>query len=220
MKGHIVFDLDGTLVDSLPGIAEGVRRALAAMHRPAPLPRQVRGMIGQGAKNLCAQALGYAAESAAPPDELEEMYRLFCEFYPHCWQGDYTQPYAGMQRLLARLAQGGARLAVLSNKPHEVTLPMVQQVFPGAPFDPILGYTGQFPRKPAPDALLAIAGQWGVLPKELTMVGDSLYDARTASNAGCGLVLVDWGYACVADLAASGAPLAHSVAELGDFLLG
>lgn len=219
MKKHIVFDLDGTLVESLPGIAEGVRRALVSMNRPAPEPQQVRGMIGQGAKNLCALALGYPDENAVPADMLGQMYRLFCEAYPHCWQGERTQPYEGMPQLLSRLAQGGARMAVLSNKPHEVTLPMVQQIFSAVPFDPILGFTGQYPRKPAPDALLAIASQWGVPPSELTLVGDSLYDARTAANAGCRLVLVDWGYACPAELAATGAPLAHSIAELQSLLL-
>lgn len=221
MMRCVVFDLDGTLVDSLPGIAEGVNRALAAMQREA-LPQQaVRGMIGQGARNLCAQALGYEDVASAPPGELEEMYRLFCREYPLCWQGAGTLPYAGVPELLAELAAAGARLAVLSNKPHEVTLPMVQELFGEVGFDPIMGFTGRFPRKPAPDALLSIAEQWGVAPTELTLVGDSLYDARTAQAAGSGLVLVSWGYAaCAADLEAQGAPVARSVAELGRFLLG
>lgn len=220
MKRLFVFDLDGTLVDSLPGIAEGVSRALAAMQRPVLGCEQVRGMIGQGARNLCAQALGYAEPELAPPDVLEEMYRLFCREYPLCWQGEGTVPYAGIPDLLARLAGDGARLAVLSNKPHEVTLPMVQQLFAGVPFEPIMGYTGRYPRKPAPDALLAIAQQWGATPAELTLVGDSLYDARTARAAGCGLALVSWGYACTAELAAVGAPLAHTVGELELILRG
>ena len=220
MKPYIVFDLDGTLVDSLPGIAEGVDRALAAMQRPVLGAQRVRGMIGQGARNLCAQALGYAEPELAPPEELEEMYRGFCREYPLCWQGEGTAPYAGIPELLTRLAGEGARLAVLSNKPHEVTLPMVQHLFPSIPFEPILGYTGRFPRKPAPDALLSIAQQWGVSPAELTLVGDSPYDARTATAAESGLVLVSWGYACVEDLRAYPAPLAHSIARLESLLLG
>lgn len=218
MKRYLVFDLDGTLVDSLPGIAEGVRRAMEAMQLVAPEPEAVRGMIGQGARNLCAQALGYESTEAAPAELLESMYCGFCEAYPHCWQGNYTLPYPGIPELLMRLKDAGARLAVLSNKPHEVTLPMVQQLFPGIGFDPIMGYTGRFPRKPAPDALLHIATEWGASPAELTLVGDSLYDARTAQAAGSQLQLVDWGYARVEDLQAHGAPLAHSVAELGRML--
>lgn len=218
MKRHIVFDLDGTLVESLPGIAAGVDRALAAMQRPALGPQRVRGMIGQGARQLCAQALGYDAVESAPADELEEMYRLFCREYPLCWQGAGTAPYVGIPELLQRLVGAGARLAVLSNKPHEVTLPMVQQIFDKIAFDTIMGYTGRYPRKPAPDALLAIAEQWGIAPAELILVGDSPYDARTALAAGSGLVLVSWGYACTADLQSIPAPLVHTVTELQKLL--
>lgn len=216
----IVFDLDGTLVESLPGIAEGVARAMAALGLPAPEPERVRGMIGFGAKHLCAQALGYENTSAAPPELLEAMYDNFCREYPHCWQGDYTLPYPGAPELLERLQSAGARLAVLSNKPHAVTHPMVRALFPRVGFDPILGYTGSFPRKPAPDALLHIAEQWQQPVSALTLVGDSCYDAQTARNAGAHLLLVDWGYAQHADLQATGAPIAHSMAELAARLLG
>lgn len=218
MIRHIVFDLDGTLVDSLPGIAQGVNRALHAMQRRELSQQLVRGMIGQGARNLCAQALGYKDVEYAPPDELEQMYRLFCREYPLCWQAQGTRPYLGVSDMLRRLAAVGVRLAVLSNKPHEVTLPMVQELFADIPFDPIMGYTGRYPRKPAPDALLAIAQQWGVAPQQLTLVGDSLYDAHTARAAGAGLVLVAWGYARTADLQTADAPLAHTVAQLSELL--
>lgn len=217
---YIVFDLDGTLVDSLPGIAEGVSRALVQLGRSAPAVEQVRGMIGQGAKNLCAQALGYAEVEDAPPELLEEMYRHFCREYPLCWQGEGTRPYEGINELLARLAETGVRMGVLSNKPHEVTLPMVQELFGDIPFEPIWGYTGLYPRKPAPDALLAIAQQWGAAPAELTLVGDSLYDARTARAAGCRFVPVAWGYAGVEELCAAGAPPVQHMAELAEALLG
>lgn len=211
---HIVFDLDGTLVDSLPGIAEGVRQSLLAMQRPAPTPQQVRGMIGRGARDLCAQALGYDSVQHTPPDLLDTLYTHFCRIYPHCWQGELTRPYPSIPALLQQLCSAGSRLAVLSNKPHAVTLPMVQALFPTIPFSPIMGHTGQFPRKPAPDALLHIADSWQVAPADITLVGDSLYDARTAQAAGCRLVLVGWGYAQLPALLDTGAPLAHSVPEL------
>ena len=220
MTRCIVFDLDGTLVDSLPGIAEGVARALAALQRPIPPPKAVRDMIGQGARQLCAQALGYAEVEDAPPELLSQMYELFCREYPNCWQGDYTRPYVGIPELLAELHAAGARLAVLSNKPHEVTLPMVRALFPEPLIEPVWGYTGRFPRKPAPDALLHIAEGWQTPPEELVLVGDSPFDAQTARNAGSSLVLVDWGYANQVDLGALGAPLARSVAELRELLLG
>lgn len=219
-RRYIVFDLDGTLVDSLPGIAEGIARALAALQQPHRTPEEVRGMIGQGAKLLCAQALGYESVEAAPPELLSAMYERFCCEYPHCWQGEYTRPYPGIPELLRRLRAEGARLAVLSNKPHAVTLPMVQALFPEVGFDPLLGYTGEFPRKPAPDALLHIAERWQAAPEALTLVGDSRFDAQTARAAGCDLLLVDWGYSQPEDLQAANAPRAHNVAALANLLLG
>lgn len=219
MKRYIVFDLDGTLVDSLPGIAEGVNRSLRALGLPTHSQEAVRGMIGSGAANLCAKALGYRDAESAPPDELEAMHARFRQEYPRCWQGDYTRPYPWISHMLTLLSAEGAHMAVLSNKPHDVTVPMVRAIFPHIRFEPILGYTGQYPRKPAPDALLHIAHEWNASPSELTLVGDSLYDARTASNAGCGLALVAWGYACTADLVAWPAPVFGSVDELKRYLI-
>ena len=196
----IVFDLDGTLVDSLPGIAEGVNRALKSLGK-APHPQeQVRGMIGRGAANLCAAAIGYADVSLAPAEELEAIHRAFRREYPLCWQGDFTRPYPGIPEMLEHLCAAGCRLAVLSNKPHDITVPMVRAIFPQIPFDFVLGNSPAFPRKPAPDALLHLASQWGTAPAEMVMVGDSLYDAQTADNAGCPCALFDWGYGHRGDL--------------------
>ncbi len=219
MSAFFVFDLDGTLVESLPGIAEGLNRALVSVGR-SPHPQQaVRGMIGRGAANLCAAALGYADAALAPADELEALHAAFRREYPQCWQGQGTVPYAGVAEMLARLVAAGARVAVLSNKPHEVTEVMVRTLFPDVPFEPVLGHTGAFPRKPAPDALLHIAQLWGVEPEALTLVGDSLYDARTAANAGAGCVLVTWGYAAPAGLRAWGCPCVDAVEPLARHLL-
>ncbi len=220
MKAYVVFDLDGTLVESLPGIAEGLNRALKAVGR-APHPQEaVRRMIGRGAKNLCAAALGYADASLAPAEELEALYAAFSREYPQCWQGQGTIPYAGIPEMLVRLTEGGAKVAILSNKPHAVTEVMVRTLFPSIPFNPLLGHTGAFPRKPAPDALLHIACEWGVEPAELTLVGDSLYDARTAMNAGAGCVLVTWGYADAQELMTwEQTPAFESVEALERYLL-
>ncbi len=219
MQAGLVFDLDGTLVESLPGIAEGLNRALASLGL-APHPESaVRGMIGRGARNLCAAALGYADASLAPVAELDALHAAFSREYPQCWQGQGTTPYAGIAPMLTRLAGVGLRLAVLSNKPHGVTEVMVRALFPSIPFEPVLGHTGAFPRKPAPEALLHIARSWGVEPAGLTLVGDSLYDARTAANAGAGCALVTWGYADPQELKAWGCPAFDSVAELSAHLL-
>lgn len=196
----IVFDLDGTLVDSLPGIAEGVNRALRSLGKDPHSQEAVRGMIGRGAANLCAAAIGYADVSLAPAEELAAMHSAFLREYPLCWQGNFTRPYPGIPEMLEHLAAAGCRLAVLSNKPHDITVPMVQALFPRLAFDAVMGNSPAFPRKPAPDALLYLAEQWEVQPAEMMMVGDSLYDAQTADNAGCSCALFDWGYAHRGDL--------------------
>lgn len=219
MRRYIVFDLDGTLANTLPGIAAGVNRALACLHRAALSETAVRGMIGRGARNLCAQAIGYPDADSAPADLLDEVHELFRREYPHCWRGRASQPYPGMADLLRELADNQAHLAVLSNKPHDVTLPMVQELFPGVPWNPVMGFSGAFPRKPAPDSLLHIAARWKVSAQDVTLVGDSLYDANTAQNAGCKLVLVSWGYAVIEPLEATGQPLVHSVRDLRELLL-
>ncbi len=220
MKPFVVFDLDGTLVESLPGIAEGLNRALASVGRAPHPPAAVRAMIGRGAEHLCACGLGYGGVAEAPAEELAALHAAFRREYPHCWQGAGTQPCAGMAEMLEHQVAAGARVAVLTNKPHEVTEPLVRALFPQVPFDPILGQTQRFPRKPAPDALCAMAAQWGVAPAELTLVGDSLIDARTAANAGAGCALVSWGYACVEELRAQPFPLFSSAAALEGYLLG
>lgn len=213
-----VFDLDGTLVDSLPGIAEGLNRALRSLGLAEHSCEAVRGMIGRGAANLCAAAIGYADAAEAPAELLEAVHGAFRREYPLCWQGG-TRPFPGIPELLGDLAAAGHRLAVLSNKPHEVTLPLVRALFPDVPFDPIAGQRAGVPRKPDPTALLGIVRGWGLAPQEVTLIGDSPFDALTARNAGCRLVLMRWGYARPEELSSWGAPLCADAAELRALLL-
>lgn len=210
---HIVFDLDGTLVDSLPGIAEGLNRALTSLGRPTRSPREIRGMVGRGARMLCAEALG----GAASEDDVAALLRAFGGHYPHTWKAG-TVPYPDITGMLERLVARGDRLAVLSNKPHEVTVPLVAHVFAHIPFDFVFGYSDRFPRKPDPASLLHIASSWRVEPAEVAMVGDSVHDARTARAAGARLGLVSWGYSGDAGLPVDENPVFDTVDALETWL--
>ncbi len=198
---HIVFDLDGTIVESLPGIAQGLNAALAELGKPLITLAQLRLFIGEGARKLCAQALGYAHEDDAPAAEVETLLDVFRREYRESWKADGTRSFPGIPSMLMKLSASGAHMAVLSNKPHDATTAIVETLFRGMPLSPVLGYQdGTFPRKPDPAALHYIADQWGVPTSELILVGDSTHDAKCAENAGCHLALVPWGYARLADL--------------------
>ncbi len=220
MYKGFVFDLDGTLVDSLPGITEGLNRALVSLDYPTYPAEIVATMVGKGARELCRSALKACCMGDEVPaeDEVMRLYEAFGREYPFTWQ-DGTTPFEGILPMLEELADGGARLAVLSNKPHVVTRPLVIDKIPGVTLEPILGFSEEFPRKPDPSSLHHIIASWGMAPEEVCMVGDSAHDGNTAVNAGTGLVLVAWGYSTREALEAFDVPVCESVAELRTTLL-
>ncbi len=215
----IVFDLDGTLVHSMPGIAVALNRALACMGQPQLSLQRVTDIIGCGVRNLCLRALGYEEEESAPAEAVDELVAHFVREYTACWRSAAPQPYPGMPELIRDLSISGAHLAVLSNKQHEITSEMVRTLFGEHTFEPIIGHDGTFPRKPAPDALLHIANQWNMPAQELILVGDSLIDAATAQAAGSQLILVNWGYSQGKDLTSIAPHLPVSLPHLRSLLL-
>lgn len=220
MYKGFVFDLDGTLVDSLPGLTQGLNRALVSLGLPVYSEEIVSTMVGKGARELCRSALKSCRgmEDAVPDEEVMRLYEAFGREYPHTWQGG-TVPFEGIVSMLRELADGGARLAVLSNKPHAVTRPLVLDKLPGIPLEPILGFSTEFPRKPDPSSLLHIIESWDMEPSDVCMVGDSAHDGNTAVNAGTGLVLVGWGYSLREALHVFQVPVCESVPELHEILV-
>lgn len=192
---YLVFDLDGTLVESLPGIAAGLNLALASLGKPTHSEHAIRGMIGKGASELCAQALGAKEASELEPAQVQELLKAFSREYANTLSDDGTIAFDGITTMLRELEGRGHKLAILSNKPQEPTAKIAKALFKGIGISPVLGFLkGRFPRKPDPAALHHIAQQWGVATSELTLIGDSIHDAHTAHNAGCKLILVSWGY--------------------------
>lgn len=213
MKQGLVFDLDGTLVDSLPGIACGLNGALESLGMPTHTEEAIRMMVGSGARELCKSALAPGCRGDVPDQSIADLLAAFMRIYPDTWQ-DGTHIYPGINDLLGDLNREGRPLAVLSNKPHAVTAPLVRALFPDIRFDSVMGYSDRFPRKPDPAALLSIAGQWKLPARDVTMIGDSIHDAGAAQAAGSGLLLVGWGYGNRTALEGCHAPVCDTVDEL------
>jgi phosphoglycolate phosphatase len=185
----LIFDLDGTLVESLPGIAASLNRALAALGREAHQHPAVRGFIGDGAKMLVRRALG-----ADATEELEAAaLAVFAADYGKGWP-EGTHVYPGMRELLAWLQKQGIPLAVLSNKPHGFTMEIVSRLFPAGTFGVVLGQQGDLPHKPDPRGALEIAATLGLAPADCVIIGDSTMDLETAARAGMKSIAVTWGY--------------------------
>lgn len=213
MQKALVFDLDGTLVESLPGIAASLNRALSLHGLPGHGEAAVRGFIGDGVRMLVTRALA-PGEAAL---HLESVLRGFVADYAASWQHG-TFPYPGIPALLADLAARGVPLAVLSNKPHAFTVEIVAKLFPEIPFAHVLGNRDGLPHKPEPTGALEIAAALGIAPENCVLIGDSTMDLDTARNAGMKSIAVTWGYHDRDRLSAADR-IAEDVAELAGLLV-
>jgi phosphoglycolate phosphatase len=185
----IIFDLDGTLLDTLEDIAGAVDHALSEFGLPNhPLDRY-RDFIGNGFATLIQRALpmGIAKEVEA---QVQEVAR---QQYSQGWK-NRTRLYPGVGDLLNTLKSRPICLGILSNKPHHFTLETVSHFLGDGSFDPIYGEREGVPRKPAPLVPLAIAAQWQLSPQEIFLVGDSEVDMMTAAAAGMRGIGVTWGF--------------------------
>ena len=183
-----IFDLDGTLVDSLPGIALALNHALTDAGLPTFNETEVCGFIGDGMAALVKRALG--EQNAALR---EEVMTGFQKHYQQDWK-EGTTCYPGMMDLLGKLQTEELPLAVLSNKPHPFTLEIVEALFPPHLFSPIQGHREGLPKKPDPTTALKIVRDWGLEPQEVAYVGDSTVDLATAEAGGLVPLIFSWGY--------------------------
>jgi phosphoglycolate phosphatase len=207
----LIFDLDGTLVDSLKGLAASLNHALENAGLPVHSLEAVRGFIGNGARILITRAAPKDADEAL----LDRLENGFKADYDLNWPSG-TFPYEGITELLESLQAKGIPLAVLSNKPHPFTSTIVARVFPGIDFKVVLGQLPGIPHKPDPSGALEIANLFGLLPGECTVIGDSTMDLETARNAGMAAIAVTWGFHDRERLIEAGA---ERIAENPDALL-
>jgi phosphoglycolate phosphatase len=189
VKDGLIFDLDGTLVDSLQGISASLNRALAASCLPTHEAAAVRGFIGNGARILIQRATPVDASA----DLLDTVEQAFKTDYDSTWPVG-TVAYPNITDLLEILQSRDYPLAVLSNKPHPFTATMVSQMFPTIRFSSVLGQRPGIPHKPDPTGALEIAGALQRLPENCAVIGDSTMDIETARNAGMRAIAVTWGF--------------------------
>lgn len=209
----VIFDLDGTLLDTLGDLADAVNQALQAEQLPA-LPRsRYRWLVGSGIRRLCrlaaAEATGgplddLAAVTAVPEERVDRLLHHFTEFYQQNWH-QRTKPYPGVQALLDTLSSQKIPIAVLSNKRDDFVQTIAAHFFQPNPFSMIAGQTSFWPAKPDPTSTLAICRQLDVLPAETALVGDSDLDMMTAVASGCLAVGAAWGFRGPDELRRSGA---------------
>ncbi len=184
----LVFDLDGTLIDSRRDITTAINRMRADLGLPPLALEQVITLVGEGARLLVERVLG----PGFPPDEIDRaLERYLGVYWDVCLEA--TRPYPGVDVMLADLA---ARypLALLSNKGEALSRRILDGLGLTAHFREILGGDSLPTRKPDPAGLHLLAGRLGVPVEHLLLVGDTWVDAETARNAGCAFALVEWGF--------------------------
>ena len=209
----VLFDLDGTLLDTLEDLAAAVNHALALRGLPCHSLDAVRTMVGHGIRNLVRQALPEALR--ADEAYVDACLADFRNYYT-AHIDVHTVPYPGMPELLAGLDGAGVKLAVVSNKFQEGTEYLIHKFFPAVRFSSLLGNRPGFPLKPDPAIVQEVLRQAGVPADRAVLVGDSPTDMTTAVNGGIDRIAVTWGYRPAASLAA---PLVvHSVSELQEAL--
>ena len=186
----VIFDLDGTLLDTIDDLKEAVNHAMSLRGFPTFTRDQVMAMVGHGARNLMRKALPVGHKE---DDMVDAAYNDFRAYYiTHI--DVHTKPFPGIQDLLTQLHQEGVMLAVASNKFQEGTEHLIKEFFPGIPFVAVLGNRPGFPYKPSPEIVEEVLNKADVKKEEAVMVGDSETDMETAANGGIKSIVVSWGY--------------------------
>jgi len=197
----VLFDLDGTLLDTLEDIADAANRVLARNHYPTHPVVAYRYFVGEGARTLVRRVL---PEKARSDDAIDRLYEEFRGEYTRNWNVK-TRPYDGVPEMLDGLVESGLKIAVLSNKPDDFTRMCVAELLTAWTFDAVLGHHDGIPPKPDPTGARQIAVELGVKPARILYAGDSSIDMATAVAAGMFPVGVLWGFRPREELEASGA---------------
>lgn len=193
-----LFDLDGTLVDSLEDLTDAVNHMLAGFGRQPLEPDQVRKLVGKGARNLVQRAL-----ATASPVEIEQGLAAFTGFNAlHI--ADKSRLYPGARELLQQLADNGIRMAVISNKQETLSRLILKTLEVDTFFDIIAGGDTYPEMKPSPLPLMRVIAELGCSPAEAAMAGDSINDIQAGNLAGITTIGCSWGYGGSEELGGAG----------------
>lgn len=195
----IIFDLDGTLIDSLPDITTALNRALEEIGLCAVTTRDVRKWIGDGIHVLCSRAIEHVRGDASVErlaGRLQTLYESDCVVETRC--------YPNVLKMLDLLKERSVPCAMLTNKPHVVAMRIIDALDLRRRLVAARGYVGESDKKPSPKQALALADALNIEPSNVMIVGDSIVDIATARNAGMIACAVSWGYQEKSELVSNG----------------
>ncbi len=201
MYNTAIFDLDGTLLNTLNDLYTGVNYALKLNGFPERTIDEVKSFIGNGAKMLIYKSIGQVTTD----EVFDKVYNDYCEYYS-LHKNDTTNPYNGVIDMLSALKAKNIKLAILTNKPDLPAKELALEVFPNI-FDQVKGQTNDMDKKPAPDGIFYILDMLDSKLDESIFVGDSEVDIHTGKNAGIYTIGVSWGFRTTDELKKAGADI-------------
>ncbi len=205
-----IFDLDGTLLNSLPDIANAVNDALLKFGLPVHQADKYRFFVGNGIKVLAERVLPETFDKNQFPQFLAEVERLYA-----LKQMEFTRPYPGVLQMLKTLNHHSIPVAIFSNKPDSFTQVVVKHFFPDIDFVEVAGAQENLPKKPDPTIVNQMIKKVNIPKEQVAFIGDMATDMRTAKNAGVYAIGVSWGFREVEELISTGADhIVHKPMEI------
>ena len=209
----VLFDLDGTLLDTLDDLSEAVNYAMQLRDFPLHTRAEYMKMVGNGVRNLVKRAL---PDNCKEDDAMVDAALADFKAYYTAHIDVHTRPFQGIQELVNQLHQKGILMAIASNKFQEGTDFLISKFFSEIPFVAVLGNRPGFPLKPDPEIVEEVLRKAGIQKEEAVMVGDSPTDMKTAENGGIRGIAVSWGYRPMKGI--PGLTVVDSAKELMDIL--
>ena len=189
----VMIDLDGTLADTIPDLAAAANMMLAELGRPVLDVELIRTFVGKGIPRLVERALAGGLEAAAPPGLPERALPVYERCYAEV-NGRHSVVYPGVMEGLRLLRAMGLPLACVTNKSGRFTAPLLDSLGIASSFDQVIAGDTLPQKKPDPAQLIHACRGFGIAPREMLMIGDSVNDAEAARAAGCPVFCVDYGY--------------------------